>query len=102
MANQLGRFNPTFGTGSIEAVTNSSATEDIETGVVVESLCLTNLGATVCYVRTGVDSATATTADYPVPGYAQVIIKKNPGHNKLAYITESGTTSLHVITGVDL
>lgn len=100
MANQIDRFYPTFGTGSIESVTDSSATEDIETGV--ESLCLTNLDSTACYVRTAVDSATATTADYAIPGNTQVVIRKNPSHNKLAYITASGTTSLHVMTGIDL
>lgn len=97
MANRQDGFYPRYGTGSIESVTDSSASETIETQT--ESLCLTNLGATVCYVRTGVSSATATTADYPVPGYAQVVIRINPDHDTVAYITASGTTSLHIMVG---
>lgn len=89
-------FQATYGSGQV--VTPAAASADIVIGIGNKNLCLTNLGAAVCYVRVGVGIQVATTADYPVPPNAQVVISKAQDDDHLAHISATGTT-LQVIAG---
>jgi hypothetical protein len=95
----MATFNPAWGSGTTASVTATSG--NVLRGLGSKSLCLTNLGTDVAYVRTGVGSSlTATTADYPVLPGSQVSITKGMDDNYVAYIcaaTES--TSLHIMAG---
>jgi hypothetical protein len=93
----LETFNPSYGSGIIVAPGVTTASSLI--GVGRKSLCLTNLSAIVCYVRSGPVGTVATTADYPVPAGAQVSITKFQDDNTVAYIAPGGTSSLHIIPG---
>ena len=94
-------FNPAYTQGVIVAPTNVSAYTS-NMGLNSKSLCLTNLGTVIVYVRTfklsdGVK--TATTSDYPVP-FSQVTITKPDDHDAIAYIVVGGIAgSLHIIPG---
>lgn len=92
-------FTPAFGSGQVVTPTAASASISIDGNA--QSVCLTNLGVNVCYVRTAATSATATTAGYPVPAGTQCVITKPDGHNVLSHISALGTT-LHVMTGEGL
>lgn len=89
-------IQPAYGTGTVLSPGAASAEATIGTGN--KQVILTNLGANVCYVRVGQGTLAATTADYPVPAGAQVIISKADDDNKLAHISAAGTT-LHVMKG---
>lgn len=90
-------FNPAYTRGIIVTPAAASANSAIATDA--KQICLTNLGANVCYIRIG-DSATmtATTADYPIPAGAQLAITRDPAHQYIAYISAAGTT-LHILPG---
>lgn len=92
-------FNPAFGSGTVNSVSAVSATASVNSGC--QTLCLTNLGSEPCYVNVGDSSegVTATTADYCVPGYAQVVIRKFQDYDQIAFVTAANTSSLHVIAG---
>lgn len=92
-------FNPAWGKGITVAPGVASARSSIDPSKRINYLCLTNLSSVTCYVRTGDSAATATAADYPVPANSQVTIRKYEGDTHIAYITASGTSSLHVIPG---
>lgn len=91
-------FSPAFGSGSV--VTPSGTSAQISLGKNnTQTVCLTNLGGNVCYVRLGESgTVTATTSDYPVPPNSQVVITKSVDQVTLAHISAAGTT-LHVMTG---
>ena len=92
----LETFAPHYGAGIIVAPAAGSAASAI--GLSSKTICLSNLGANVCYVRTGLSTAVATTADFPVlPGF-QVTISKPQDDTHVAYISAAGT-SLHIIDG---
>ena len=98
MASDTQTFNPAYGTGVTVAPGTTSASVAISGDGPV--IVVTNLSSyIVAYVRTGIDSATATTADYPVLPGTQVSLSKGRYENRLAYITASGTSSLHIISG---
>jgi hypothetical protein len=91
-------FGPSYGTGVTVSPTTSSASSTL--GLGSKSLVITNLSATVAsYVRVGTGSTTATTADYVVLPSSQVSISKDQDANTVAYITASGTGSLHIMAG---
>lgn len=97
MAYNTSPFSPSYGNGTI--VSPGAASANAAIPVKSQTLCLTNLGANVCYIRLSEDaSATATTADYPLPGGAQVTITKPYDYNRIAHISASGT-SLHILPG---
>jgi hypothetical protein len=97
MAFQTSPFSPGYGHGTVLSPAASSANAAIDAAS--QTLCLTNLGANVCYVRVTDDAtATASTADYPIPGGAQVTVTKPREFNRIAHISASGTT-LHVMPG---
>lgn len=89
-------FAPSYNRGVIVTPGATSATV-VLTGA-TQTLCFTNLGANVCYVRLSDVAITASTADYPIPGGAQVTISKPREYANLAYISAAGT-SLHIIPG---
>ena len=90
-------FSPGYNRGVIVSPGAASATATV-TGA-TQTVCLTNLGANVCYIRFGETApVVATTADYPVPGGAQVTITKPGEYSLMAYISAGGT-SLHVMPG---
>lgn len=89
-------FIPNYGTG----VTLTAGASALNTPVHedAKNICITNLGANVAYVKMGSSSAVATTADYPILPFSQVVLTKVAGLNTLSYISASGAT-LHVMTG---
>jgi hypothetical protein len=93
----LAPFMPAFTQGITVAPGTSSATSTIGAGS--KSLCLTNFGSVTCYVRAGFAGISATTADYPVLPNTQVTIEKFQDFTTVAYITASGTGSLHIMPG---
>lgn len=96
----LQTFAPAYTSGVTVAPTNVSANSIL--GFNNKTICLTNLGTVVCYVRTFKRSdgiVSATTADYPVP-FAQVTISKPDEHDSIAYVVVGGTAgSLHIMGG---
>jgi len=91
-------FNPAYGSGVTVAPTSTSASSTVGFGS--KALVITNLSSTVvAYVRVGEGSATATTADYHVLPSTQVSISKAQDQNVVAYITASGSSSLHIMAG---
>jgi hypothetical protein len=90
-------FNPAYGGGTTISVTTSSS--PVLRGEGSASLCLTNLGDEVVYVRVSRGTIAATTADYPVMPLAQVTVTKDVYHDTVSAITASATSSLHVIAG---
>lgn len=98
MAYHTSAFAPSFGSGQVLTPAAASA-QVVLAGGNTQTVCLTNLGDNVCYVRLGTSgTVTATTADYPVPSGAQVVLTKSVDQNILAHISAAGTT-LHVMTG---
>ena len=94
----LETFNPAYTQGITVAPGAVAASSTI--GLNSKSLCLTNLGTVIVYVRTYKSSdgvKAATTADYPVP-FAQVTITKPEDHDAISYIGAVGG-SLHIIPG---
>lgn len=89
-------FRPAYGTGAV--ITPAAASAVVALGGGYTQLCLTNLGANVCQVRTGAATTVATAADYCIPPGAQVVITVPSDHDELAHISASGTT-LHYIQG---
>ena len=91
-------FMPSFTQG--QTVTPAAAAAAVTIRAEDDQVCLTNLGANVCYVRLTDSSSTAnaSTADYPVPPGAQVVITKGETISRLSHISAAGTT-LHIITG---
>jgi hypothetical protein len=92
-------FAPAYGQGVVVAsVTTSSAASAVGFGS--KSLTITNTGdANAVYLRTGLSTAVATTADYCLMPGAQVSISKPQDHTHIAYITSTSTTGLHAIPG---
>ena len=92
-------FAPAYGQGVVVAsVTGTSAASAVGFGA--KSLTITNTGSTnAIYLRTGLSTAVATTADYCLMPSAQVSISKPQDHTHVAYITSTSTSSLHVIPG---
>lgn len=87
---------PAYGSGQTVTPAAAAATANLTPGS--KQLILTNLGANPAYVRCGQNVASATTADYPVPAGAQVVITKAQDDNQLSHISASGTT-LHIMNG---
>ena len=91
-------FAPAYGSAILVAsVTNSSAASAV--GLGSKSLVVTNTGAANIYLRTGLSGAVATAADYILLPLSQVSISKPQDHTHIAYLTDTGTSSLHIIPG---
>ncbi len=95
---ELQSFAP--GYGSNQSVTGGAASVTAALlGATSASLCLTNTGTDLVYVRTGDSTAVATAADYPVLGGQQVSITINANHTHVAYIAPSGAPVLLIMRG---
>ena len=71
-------FSPNYGSNIVATPAATSASVTIASND--SSVRLVNTGANICYVRTGEDAATATTADLPIRAGSEVIIKKAVGY----------------------
>ncbi len=93
-------FNNQFGQrlGSNQVVTPGAASASVNVNPQDKAVRFVNTGTNVCYVRIGTGSQTATTADIPVRGSSEVIIRKLDGADTVAYISAGGTT-LNIATG---
>lgn len=90
-------FAPSYTKGVTVAPGVASAATTVGKGS--KTLCLTNLSATVCYVRVSTGTSTATATDYPVPANAQVSISKPQDDDTVSYVTTAGVASLHIMPG---
>jgi hypothetical protein len=90
-------FAPGYTKAQIVAPGTVSASTLIGKGS--KSLCLTNLGTVLCYVRVSTGTFAATSADYAVLPGAQVSISKAQDDDTVSYVTGTGATSLHIMPG---
>jgi len=90
-------FAPAYGQGFSVTPGVASGSSDLPAGTT--SVCITSRNSVECFIRIGVDTVAATTADYLVPPNGQVSISKNRDYNKIAYIAPAGGGSLHIIPG---
>ena len=91
-------FEPSYTRGITVAPSTASASSVI--GVGSKSLVFTNLSESViAYVRVGNAGITASTADYPLLPNSQISVSKCQDDTHVAYITASGTGSVHIIPG---
>jgi hypothetical protein len=51
------------------------------------------------YINVGTSGITASTADYPILPNSQISLSKCQYDTHVAYITSSGTGSIHIIPG---
>lgn len=92
-------FNPAYTQGVSVSPAAVAASSTIGRGS--KSLCFTNTGVNVCYVRVGTSGVAATTADYAVLGGTQTVVTKDQDRDTVSYISPLGTT-LHIIPGEGL
>lgn len=90
-------FAPSYGKAQIPSPSTVSASVTIGAGS--KSLCLSNLGINLCYVRVSFGASTASSADYALPPGAQVSISKPQDADTVSFVTGTGTTSLHIMPG---
>ena len=91
-------FAPAYGRGATASVSSTSASTEL--GFKSKTICLTNTGEKVCYVRIGISGITATAADYAVLGGSQVTISKFQDDTHIAYVCAgSDSTTSHMIQG---
>ena len=91
-------FEPRYTVG--QTVIPDVTSQSIAIGYASETICLSNFGTEVAFVRVGLPGITATTADYPVMPASQVTISKGLDDSTVAFISPSGPGSLHIIPGV--
>jgi hypothetical protein len=91
-------FEPNYTRGITVAPGTASASSVIGFGS--KALVFTNLSPTVIsYIRVGNAGITASTADYPLLPNSQISVSKCQDDTHVAYITSSGTGSIHIIPG---
>jgi hypothetical protein len=91
-------FEPRYTAG--QTVSPSTTSSSVTLGFSSETICFSNLGATVVYIRVGVAGITASTADYPVLPSSQITVSKALDETTVAFISPGGTGTLHIIPGV--
>lgn len=91
-------FEPRYTAGQV--VTPDVASASVTLGFLSETMCLSNLGSTIVYIRVGQAGISASTADYPVFPSSQVTVSKSIDANTVAFISPGGPGSLHIIPGV--
>ena len=89
-------FNPAYTSGQTKTSAALAASFSVAAGT--NQVCITNTGSYIAYVRIGVGSFSATTADYPVLAGSQVVLTKAQDDTVVSHISTSGTT-LHFICG---
>ena len=90
-------FNPAYTSGQTKTSAALAASFSVAAGT--NQVCITNTGSYIAYVRIGVGSFSATTADYPVLAGSQVVLTKAQDDTVVSHISASGTT-LHFICGI--
>jgi len=91
-------FNPAYTSGVTVSPITSSSSSTI--GLGSKALVFTNLSETVVsYVRVGKSGISASTADYPILPSSQISLSKEQDDDTVAYITASGTGSIHILPG---
>lgn len=89
---------PAYGSG--QTVTTGAASASVTLPRGTKQVILTNTGTNVGYVRITAGASNATTADYPIPAGAQVVVSRSDDDVVLSYIqAAAGTTTIHVICG---
>ena len=91
---------PAYGTGVTAITGAASVAQSVTPGS--KSLCLSNLGTVVVYIRTGDVNAVATIADYPILAGQQVTITRFADYTHVAHISPAGAGSLHIMGGEGL
>lgn len=99
MAGSKDTFSPAYGSGTIIAVSTSSANGEVDASRSRSAVCVSNIGSEAAYIRTGDSTVVATTADYLLLSGTQVTISKKKTDTHLAAITASGASSVHIIAG---
>lgn len=90
-------FMPSYGKGVTVTASSSSAFANLGNGS--KTLCLTNTGSDIVYVRCSASASdAASSSDYIIPTSAQVTIGKDQDQNYLYYISPTSTT-LNIIPG---
>lgn len=92
-------FYPGYTQGITITAGAASANGAVDSNTKRRSVCVTNLGAAVAYVRCGGSTVVATTADFPVLAGTQVTIGKEADFTHIAVIAPSGTPDVHAIPG---
>lgn len=91
-------FEPNYTRGITVAPSTASASSAIGFGS--KALVFTNLSpSVVAYVSVGASGLTASVADYPLLPNSQISLSKCQEDTHVAYITASGTGSIHIIPG---
>lgn len=104
MGKDLATFAPCYGTGQVVTAGVSSLNiELVGEGGSAASVCITNAGTDLAYIKVGLDNTVeATNADYPVLGGQQVTIGKFKDHKFVAYFAPTGAQVLHIMSGLGL
>ena len=92
----LAPFNPAYTQG--QTVDAAAVAASVAVLASAKQLTITNLGDNVAYVRAGIDTIAATTADMPILPGTQVSLTKGENQETVSYISAAGT-SLHIIPG---
>lgn len=91
-----GPFNPDRGANAALAPNNGSAGAAIRADA--KSYRVVNPSATICFVRTGQGSQTASAADTPVRPTSDVVLAKGDGDDNVA-VYSTGNITVYVQTG---
>lgn len=95
----LRTFAPSYSKGISVSPTTTTAASALDSSS-RSALVVSNKHASIdCYIRTGDSTVVATAADYIVLFGQQVSLTKDPDHTHVAYLSVSGTGSLHIIPG---
>ncbi|MES2346313.1 MAG: hypothetical protein V4641_01960 [Pseudomonadota bacterium] len=92
-------FYPQYGSNQVVAPAAASATISINPDA--KQVRVVNTGAAIGYFRTFAlagGAQSATTADCPVPAGTSIVVTTGPLHDRLSYISATGTT-FQVMTG---
>lgn len=88
------------GKGAAQNLTTSGSSQSVTIDAVAKSVRVVNTGATNgFYVRIGKGSQTCTSADTFVRANSEIILAKGDGEDTLAYLQNTGATTVQVQTG---
>lgn len=87
-----------YGSGAKLSASTSSSSAAIP--INGNALRVVNVGTVAAFVKTGVDAATATISNgVPVGPNEGTVLYKDPMHNFVAVITDTGTSTVYVASG---
>lgn len=83
--------------GPTASISVTSTTGNVAIATAQPQLLLTNIGSTICYIKTGTDSTVeAAVTDMPVLANSAIVITRPAQHDYIAAITASSTTTLKI------